>query len=123
MHYDETPEDFLGHLSKHVGIDQDLIRGLMHCANDQDEDALYDYMENKGGQLTWFDLLECPMDEETLRTYNGNIAVLYSQGEIEAVICSEKGLTINGELIHFSDLAGRFDEEVEVALVYEKHLH
>jgi hypothetical protein len=123
MQYDETPEEYLTHIANHVGSDQDLIRGLMQCANDQDEDGLYDYMENNEGQLAWFDLLERPMDEETLTTCASNIGVLFSKGEIEAEKWSEKGLTINGELIHFTDLAGRFDEEVEVVVVYEKHLH
>ena len=118
LKYDETPEEFQSHISHHLGIDHDLVRGLMQCANDQDEDGLYDYMDDNGGKLAWFDLLEMPMDEETLTTCDGNIGVLFSKGQIEALKCSEMGLTINGELIHFSDLAGRFDEEVEVVVVY-----
>jgi hypothetical protein len=120
MQYDETPEEYLTHIASHVGIDQDLVRGLLQCANDEDEDGLFDYMEKNGGKLAWFDLLERPMDEKMLTTHAGNISVLFSKGEMEAERCSEKGLAINEGLIHFSELAGRFDEEVEVVVVYER---
>jgi hypothetical protein len=118
--YNETPYEFIEHIADNLDVNSDLITGLIECANDGDEDGLYYYLDKNGGELAWFDLLENPIEEETITSNVGNIVVLFSQGELDVDNFTEDGVSFNGGILTYPELFGKYDEEVELVIIYSE---
>jgi hypothetical protein len=97
-----------------------LILGLLNSANDEDDDPLYEWIEEKGGKTEWFDLIENPEFKEmnALSQYDDTINVLCSEGEITIDRLEKNGIYLNNKLIFFEEIFGYYDETKEFLLTY-----
>jgi hypothetical protein len=109
---------FLRKIASSFKTEVDLLLGLLKCANDEDEDGLYEYLNKNGGELQWFNLMDSPIDEETISNFRSMIGVLVSAGEIEVESYDDKGFSLDGTFIKYSDSLGYYDENSEIAVIH-----
>ena len=97
-------------ISKHkFDTSQSFLSGLLQCADQQDQDGLYDHCQSEGGEVI-FDSPSEPVNEEV-----GIFCInQYIEGEFEYM---ENKIKISKDSIEIKDLFGSLDD-LSSSLVY-----
>jgi hypothetical protein len=97
-------------ISKHkFDTSQSFLSGLLQCADQQDQDGLYDHCQSEGGEVI-FDSPSEPVNEEA-----GIFCInQYIEGEFEYM---ENKIKISKDSIEIKDLFGSLDD-LSSSLVY-----
>lgn len=97
-------------ISKHkFDTSQSFLSGLLQCADQQDQDGLYDHCQSEGGEVI-FDSPSEPVNEEV-----GIFCInQYIEGDFEYM---ENKIKINNNSIEIKNLFGSLDD-LSSSLVY-----
>ena len=118
MDIDEKAVHFI---AEKLDVKPKLVISLLRSAEDQDEDGMYEWLENHGGELLWFNLQEDRdiAQENALDEYADALGVLVSQSvDVEAVSFNKSGIKFEKKTIPYHEAIGHYDEEEEWFLIY-----